>query len=153
MLQTTARDDEVIEYVTSLIESSFLPPIPESLHQTTGRRLLRGKALSSELDIAIHDPTEGVINVAVPIIPRKQGFTPYELARSIGLSPRNLIIFPSPSTSRPLGLLGPLKKGNQIYLLINTPKHLTENNKGIVSDKFFTSCTVNIDSSKKRGKS
>jgi hypothetical protein len=112
MLQTTARDDEVIEYVTNRIESSFLPPIPESLHQTIGRRLLRGKALSSELDIAIHDPTEGIIKVAVPITPRKQGFTPYELARSIGLSPRNLINFPSPSTSRPLGLLGSLKKGN-----------------------------------------
>ena len=48
MLHTTARDDEVIEYVTNLIESSFLPPIPESLYQTTGRRVLLNKALSSQ---------------------------------------------------------------------------------------------------------
>jgi hypothetical protein len=37
-----------VKYVTSLIESSFLAPIPEPLHQTTGRRLLRDEVLSSE---------------------------------------------------------------------------------------------------------
>jgi len=48
MLQTKTPDDELIEYVTSLIESSFFPPTPESLPQTTRRRQLRDKALSSQ---------------------------------------------------------------------------------------------------------
>src|ERR1700737_1145815 len=48
MLHTKDRAEDVIEYFTSLIESSFLPPIPKSLYQTTGRRLLRNKALSQQ---------------------------------------------------------------------------------------------------------
>jgi hypothetical protein len=43
-----ARDDELIEYVTSLVEILVLPPITESSHRTTGRRLLHDKALPSQ---------------------------------------------------------------------------------------------------------
>jgi hypothetical protein len=43
-----ASDDGLVEYVTSLIESAFMHPIPESLPRTTSRRNLREKALSSQ---------------------------------------------------------------------------------------------------------
>ena len=94
MLHTTARDDEVIEYVTSLIESSFLL-------QSLSHCIKRQAAAYSSTKLSPHSG----------------------------------------------------KSGNQIYFPINTPKHPKGNNKGIVSDKSFTSCTVNINSSKKRGES